>query len=100
MPSFPPLRVTFDDGTELLLDPRPRDMALAERDFGTDFRTEGLFSTSYALALAVLTRMKRAGAIDLELPATADALMDIADVEAIPSEDPEGKEPDPVATTG
>lgn len=99
MSTLPPLRVTFDDGVSLELQPRPRDMAIAERRFGFDYTEGGAFGGIYATALACLSRMN--GELDRELPDTIDALMQIADVEAIEDEnDPEGKDLAPAPGTG
>ncbi len=97
---FPPLKVTFDSGEEFVLEPKPRDMALAERDYQTDYASSKPFRSAYATALATLSRLHRAGELNgLVVPESIDALMDVADVEVI-TEEAEGKAPDPAPTTG
>ncbi len=97
--ALPPLRVTFDDGETFDLEPRPRDMALAEVRFHHDYSAAGGFASMYATALACLTRMN--GLLgEREVPTTIDALMLIADVEPIEDPDAEGKDSAPAPGTG
>ena len=97
---FPPLNVEFDDGEQIRVEPKARDMAFAERDYHHDYQSPGPLQSIYATALATLHRMRRADIIDRELPDTPDGLMEIADIEVIGSDDPEGKGSDPAPTTG
>ena len=98
---MPPMTITFDDGTDIVVQPKPRDLALAERDYHHDYAEGGVFRGTYATALAALGRMKRAGSISFELPETVDGLMDVADIEVVNDDaDPEGKDLVPAPTTG
>lgn len=92
--------VSFDSGEEVHIEPRTRDLAFAERDFHHDFADGHYMRSAYAQALAALCRMKRAGALSMELPDTIDGLMEIADIEVIFDEDAEGKDSVPAPTTG
>lgn len=96
--SLPKLLVTFDDGETVELDPRPRDMAIAERRYKHDYSEGGGFESMYATALACLSRIN--GTLDREVPDTIDALMLVADVEPVEPEDSEGKGSAPVPGTG
>jgi len=51
MAAIPPMTVTFDDGTEVLVVVKSRDMARAEED-GLDFTSVGPMKAMYAAALA------------------------------------------------
>ena len=81
--------VEFDDGPSIEVALKSRDMAVLERD-GADFQTTPPIRASYLLAFAALSRMKRQGLIDIDLPVDADALMDVADLEPVADEDAEG----------
>lgn len=94
MAAIPPMTVTFDDGTEVYVEPKQRDMVRAEAA-GADFTEEGhAFAKMYAVAFAALQRMGRAGRLPegFELPATFDEFLDGADLTASEDEDPEGKD--------
>ncbi len=95
MQAFPPMTVTFDDGTEIYVEPKQRDMVRAEAA-GLNFTEAGnAFAKMYAVSFAALQRMGRAGRLPegLELPATLDEFLDAADVAGDEDEDddPEGK---------
>lgn len=98
MSLFPKLRVVFDDDEVVEIEPRARDMALAEQRFKFDFNEQGRFASIYATALACMQRLARAGTITRDLPDTPDGLMEIADIE-VPDAD-EGKDSDPEPGTG
>jgi hypothetical protein len=100
MPGIPPVKVVFDDGREIEVRPKARDVAIAERDYNLN-EDSGRFRAMYATTLAALSRAKRAGEFDGDLPESVDGLMDVADVDVIVDEaDPEGKGSDPAPTTG
>jgi hypothetical protein len=89
MAQIPPMTVTFDDGTEVRVEPKSRDMVGAEAA-GYDFTQEGKGITGmYAVGYAVLQRMKRAGDLPegLELPATLQEFIDGADVDGDDEDD-------------
>lgn len=93
MPAIPPMTVTFDDGTEVRIEPKQRDLVGAEAA-GHVFEEGHLpVAGMWAVAYAALQRMGRGGALPegLELPATLQEFLDGADVEADEDEDPEGK---------
>lgn len=98
--NFPALRVHFDDGEIVEVQPRGRDMALAERDYHYDYTGSDRLTGIYVTALATLRRLHRHGEIKRELPETPDALMDIADIEVVSDDDAEGKDSDPAPGTG
>lgn len=86
-------KVSFDDGGTFEVVAKARDIALAERQ-GLDVNTAPPVFTTYAVALAALGRMQRAGDIpaDVKLPESVDSMLDVADVEDLDDgEDPEGK---------
>lgn len=75
------LTVVFDDGPRVEVDPKSRDFAWLEREgIGIGEDTPPMTAT-YSVAFAALHRMKRKGDLDLDLPETVDALMDVADIE-------------------
>lgn len=90
--AIPPMSVTFDDGTVVRVVPKSRDMVGAEAA-GHDFTSGGPIRAMYAVAFSALQRMDRKGDLPdgVELPATLEALIDGADVDAEQDEDPEGK---------
>jgi len=96
MAAFPPMIVTFDDGTTVHLAPRPRDLLGAE-EAGHNFTAGGNeIATSWAVAYATLRRLERTGALPegVAVPASYQEFRDTADVdedEAATDEDPEGK---------
>jgi hypothetical protein len=95
------LRVTFDDGTTVDVHDKPRDKVIAERG-GHDFIESGPFEGMYAVAWAGLHRLKRAGELpeQVSVPDVLTALADVADVQRLGDEDPEGKDEDPAHTAG
>lgn len=98
---LPRLLVTFDDGTEIEVQSKLRDMACAERDYKTDFEKASGLQGMYATALAALTRMKRQGLIVIDVPATMDEFLDLADIEPVTdADDSVGKVSVPAPTTG
>lgn len=92
-------KVSFDDGHEVEAQLKSRDLAVIERD-GVDFSTAPPVQGAYMLAFTALQRMKRAGLIDFDLPDDVDGLIEVADIEPIVDEDPEGKGSAPVAEPG
>lgn len=88
---IPPMTVTFDDGTEVLVVPKSRDMAGAEAA-GFDFTAGGPIRGMYAVAFATLNRMSRQGSLPdgVKVPESLEALLDAADVDSV--DDAEGKE--------
>ena len=91
--------VTFDDGPTIEAEVKSRDLALLERD-GIVLADMLPMKGSYTMVLTVLQRMKRAGAIDIDLPADADAMMDVADIDIALDADVEGEGSGQVATPG
>jgi hypothetical protein len=81
MAQIPPMTVVFDDGTEVRIEPKPRDMVRAEVA-GIDFTGNTPMQGMYAVAFATLGRMGRAGNLPegLVVPETLEAMIDIADV--------------------
>lgn len=96
---FKPLKVLFDDGTEVEVQLKSRDIAKAER-LGFDINTTTESVGSYALVFVALQRMKRIGEIDFDLPKDSEALEDIADLEPVEVDDPEGEGSGQEAVTG
>ena len=92
MAAYPPMTVTFDDGTSIRLEPRPKDLARAELS-GFDFQTGGPIVAAYAVAYATLGRLSRSGVLDdkISLPDSLDAFVDVADVDEIENEDPDAE---------
>jgi hypothetical protein len=86
------MTVTFDDGTEVYVEPKQRDMVGAEAA-GHDFTSGGGVRGMWAVAFAALQRMSRAGTLPegVELPNSLQEFLDGADVDAQADEDPEGK---------
>lgn len=82
-------KVVFDSGQTVAVDLKSRDVAKAER-LGVKLDEAHPVTGSYALAFVALQRMKRNGVIDFELPATAEALEDIADLEQVEEDEGEG----------
>jgi len=91
MAKIPPMTVTFDDGTEVRVEPKQRDMLGAEAA-GHDFTEGKAIGAMWAVAFSALQRMERAGNLPegVTLPATLQGFMDGADVEGDEDEDPEG----------
>jgi hypothetical protein len=89
-------RVAFDNGQTVEVDLKSRDVAKAER-LGIKMDDAQPVVGSYALAFVALQRMKRNGQIDFELPADAEGLEDIADLEMV---DDEGEGSGQEAATG
>jgi hypothetical protein len=78
--------VHFDDGRSVPIETKSRDR-LAVENQGIDLRLIGPFRASYLLAFATLQRYQRLGVLDGDLPASAEALADVADLE--PVEEPD-----------
>lgn len=82
-------RVIFDSGEDIEVQLKSRDLAIAERE-GFTFDEAKPMGGSYALALVALRRLHRSGAVETDLPDTADALMDVADLEIVEEDEGEG----------
>lgn len=91
--AFPPMSVTFENGTTVEVQAKPKDLARAEIG-GHDFQTGGPIAGMYAAAWATLGRMSRAGDLPegVEVPATLDAFLDLCDVEPAGAEDDDAGE--------
>lgn len=96
-----PMIVTFEDGTQVTVEPRPKDLARAEL-LGHDFQTGGSIVGMYATALAALGRMSRAGTLPegVEVPDSIEAFLDACDVEAEEGPDAAGEGSDQDHTSG
>ena len=92
MAAIPPMTVTFDDGTEVLIQPKPRDLVGAEAA-GHDFQTGGPIRGMYAMAFATLQRMERSGSLPegVVVPPSLESLIDGADIDSEEDPDPEGE---------
>ena len=88
--------VTFDSGEVVEVVPKSRDIAKLERA-GVNISEETSMVGVYAIAFAAMQRMVRTGELDIELPDTAEALEDVADVVAV---DTPGEGSGQVAVTG
>lgn len=86
---FEKIRVVFDDGHDVEVQLKSRDVAKAER-LGIDLNTTSEVVGSYALVFVALQRMKRTGEIDFDLPKDAEALEDVADLDTIEVVEGEG----------
>lgn len=86
MAQFPKFTVVFDDGTRVDAQASSRDLVGLEKA-GVQLSETAPVQGSYILAHAALSRLKRLGKIDVDVPETADELMDLADIEA--EEDPD-----------
>lgn len=73
------VKVMFDDGNTVEIVLKSRDVAKAERA-GLVMDEKAPVTGSYALAFIALQRMQRTGLIDFTLPASAEALEDVADL--------------------
>ncbi|MFZ5863020.1 MAG: hypothetical protein ACOYXR_09300 [Nitrospirota bacterium] len=82
--------VVFDDGATVEAEVRSRDLVRLE-EAGIDLEAVPPMRGSYILAHAALQRMARQGLTDVAVPETVEALMDVADLEAVEDGDPEGK---------
>lgn len=91
--------VVFDDGHDVLVELKSRDIAKAERA-GLDLESATGMVGSYALVHVALQRMKRNGQIDFDLPDTAEQLEDIADLVVVEDGDVKGEGSGQVAVTG
>lgn len=92
-------RVVFDSGEDVEVQLKSRDLASAERD-GFVFDEAKPVGGSYTLAFAALQRMKRSGAVDFDLPESADGLMVCADLEVVEDPADEGEGSGQEAATG
>lgn len=92
-----PVRVIFDDGHDVNIHLKSRDIAKAER-LGMDLSTAESVVGTYQLVFIALQRMKRNGEIDFDLPKDAEALEDIADLDEV--EPVEGEGSGQAAATG
>lgn len=81
-PTLVPMTVKFDDGGEVHVDPKMRDVVGAE-EAGHDFAKSGPIKNLYAVAYACIKRMDRAGTLaeDVKVPASFAELLDGADLE-------------------
>lgn len=94
----PPALVTFDDGTEIVVQGRSRDLLAIERS-GVDVANVAPMEMGYRSVYAALERMKRNGELPegFELPASVEEFMDGADIDEQPDE---GEGSGQAATTG
>lgn len=99
MAKFSRFVVAFDDGTKVEAQSSSRDLLRLEKD-GIKLDELGAIEGSYLLAWVTLQRLARTGVIDVDVPATADALADVADLEPYDDEDPEGNGSGQEAPTG
>lgn len=83
MATIPAMTITFDDGTEVRVEPKTRDMVGAEAA-GHDFTSGGPVRGMYATAFAALQRMERRGELPegVTVPASLVEFLDCADLEA------------------
>lgn len=79
--------VMFDDGSTVEAQVRSRDLVKLE-EAGVDLESVPPMRGSYILAHAALQRMSRMGLTDITVPATAEDLMDCADLEGVEDADP------------
>lgn len=86
---FEKIRVVFDDGHDVVVQIKSRDIAKMER-LGLDLHEMSNIVGSYSLAFTALQRMKRTGEIDFDLPESSEALEDIADLDTIEVVEGEG----------
>lgn len=96
---FQKFAVAFDDGTEVEIQSSSRDLLGLEK-VGVVLDDLPPIEASYRLAHVTLQRYKRVGLIDVDIPATADELMDLADLEPVGEVDAEGKGSAPDRPTG
>jgi hypothetical protein len=89
MATYPPMLITFDDGTTVEVVAKARDLVRAEAD-GFDFASgANPIRAMYAVAYSALSRMARTDGVDPKLvPATFDEFLDVVDVEGV--EEPAG----------
>lgn len=92
-------RVVFDSGHDVKVELKSRDVAKAER-LGITMSDASPVVGSYALAFVALQRMRRLGEIAFDLPASAEALEDVADLEILEDDDATGEGSTSVAGTG
>lgn len=79
------LVVAFDDGKRVEIEVKPRDIARLEEVDPTFARDPQALVTpkrTFGLAWVALNRMKRTGAIGIDLPDSFDEFLDMADIEA------------------
>lgn len=98
---YPPMTVTFEDGTEVTVEPRPKDVARAEIA-GYDFQTGGPIVGTYAVALATLGRLSRSGVLPegVKVPDTLEEFLDVADVDPDVEDDDAGEGSGQAPTSG
>ena len=91
MALIPAMTVVFDDSETVVIEPKTRDMARAEKA-GHDFTEGGQIQGMYALAFATLERLGRMSLLPdgVKVPESAEAFMDCADIELDDTEDPAG----------
>jgi len=89
----------FDGGQSVEVELKSRDYAKLERA-GIDFAATTPGVGTYAVVFVALQRMKRQGLIDFDLPDSAEALEDVADIDVIEDEDAEGEGSGQAAVTG
>lgn len=82
--------MTFDDGAVYEIEAKTRDLLAVEKQ-GYDITEGQPIAIMYAVALACLQRMQRAGEIpaDIDLPKSLDDLAEVADVEGKDQGSPE-----------
>lgn len=95
---LPRVTVQFDGGEPFEVQVLSRDLAVAERDGIVAPDARG-WARTYGFTLVALGRMQRQGLLPqgTVLPASADALMDVAE---LTPEDDDPKEPDPAPSPG
>lgn len=89
----PKFRVMFDNGDSFEVASRTRDYEKLERE-GVNIAELPPIRGSYQLAHLVLSRLARTGDISPSepLPESVDGLIDVADLEVVEDDDPEGKD--------
>lgn len=97
---MPQVTVAFDDGPTITVQPKSRDLLKLEES-GVNIEDTPAFSALYRTTFAALQRMERCGALPdgFVLPESAEAFMDVADLEA-EDDDSEGEGSGQAATTG
>lgn len=98
MARFTPVRIVFDDGREATVQTSSRDMLAIEKA-GVQLAELGPVESSYVIAHHTLTRYKRQGLVEFDVPDTAEELSEVADLDYV-DEDAEGKGSAPVPSTG
>lgn len=97
---FKPFSAVFDDGTRIDMQSSTRDLLKLEQT-GVVFRDLPPFEATYRLAYVTLQRYARLERLPdgFEVPESAEALMDLADIDA-QADDDEGEASGQEANTG